>query len=308
MPAIPGLHHVTAIARSAQDNLDWYTRDLGLRLVKRTVNFDAPDVWHLYYADRTGTPGTVLTFFPFPDAAPGRAGPGTAAAHGWAVPPAAFDRWLDHAALTGAEFDGPEHRFGARVLTLHDPDGAPVELIETPDAPAEDRPGFGGLHSVTLWQDDPEPTARLLTDHFGYTHAGEETTGTTTRWRLTAPGTGPGRHIDLIRRPAVARPRQGAGSIHHIAFRAPGIEDQLVWQDRLRSAGYDVTGVKDRQYFRAIYFREPGGVLFEIATDAPGFAVDEPVETLGQALKLPPQYEPRRAGIAARLPPLDVPA
>ncbi|MFN4155257.1 MAG: ring-cleaving dioxygenase [Paracoccaceae bacterium] len=301
MTTIPGIHHVTAISGAAQPNVDFITRTLGQKLVKRTVNFDDPGTYHLYYGDAAGSPGTILTFFPFADAGPGRAGPGMASAYAYAVPAAEFDRITDDLAVSGLITAGAGQRFGERIVTLRDPDGAPVELIES--AEARDAHGF---HSATLWERDPERTIRLLTDVFGYEHAGSEQDGATERQRLIAPGTARGRIIDVIRVTGAQPGRQGAGTIHHVAFRAKDDAEQLDWMDRLARAGHRTTPVTDRQYFNAIYFREPGGVLFEIATDPPGFAVDEPVETLGQALKLPPRYEPMRDRIERVLPPLRV--
>lgn len=301
MTHIPGLHHVTAISGAPQANVDFYSGLLRQRLVKKTVNFDAPDTYHLYYGDKTGRPGTVLTFFPFVDAGPGRAGPGMASAYAYAVPKAGFDDLMGELALAGRDFAGPVERFGARVITLRDPDGAPVELVESDTAP--DSHAF---HSVTLWLRDPTKTARLMTDVMGYEAKGSETADGVERLRLVAPGGAEASIVDLIRSDAQVNGRGGAGTIHHVAFRAPTDAAQLDWQDRLASAGHRTTPVIDRQYFNAIYFREPGGVLFEIATDAPGFAVDEPVETLGQGLMLPPQHEPLRAQLERTLPPLKV--
>ncbi len=300
MTHIPGLHHVTAICGDAQANVDFYTGILQQRLVKKTVNFDAPDTYHLYYGDQNGSPGTILTFFPFAGATPGRAGPGMASAYAYAIPPAAFAQWADRAATFGDA--SVTTRFGARVITLRDPDDAPVELIED----ATDAATIGGFHSVTLWARDIVPTARLLQDVFGYTETAHETVDGTERLRLTAPGDAPGRVVDIIRSDRATAARPGAGTIHHVAFRARSDDEQLGWIDRLASAGHRTTPVIDRQYFNAIYFREPGGVLFEIATDAPGFAVDEPHETMGQALMLPAQHEPLRAELTRLLPPLRV--
>jgi glyoxalase family protein len=297
---IPGIHHVTAICGVAQANVDFYTGILQQRLVKKTVNFDAPDTYHLYYGDRMGSPGTILTFFPFAGATPGRAGPGMASAYAYAIPHAAFDDWMDRAGAVGDA--SVTSRFGARVLTLRDPDNAPVELIET----TTDAPVIGGFHSVTLWQRDIAPTARLLQDVFGYVETAHETEGGVERLRLTAPGGAMGNVVDIIRTDRVAQARPGAGTIHHVAFRARSDDEQLGWIDRLATAGHRTTPVIDRQYFNAIYFREPGGVLFEIATDPPGFTVDEPLETMGQALMLPAQHEPLRAELTRVLPPLRV--
>jgi glyoxalase family protein len=302
-PVIPGIHHVTAISGPAQANVDFYTGTLRQRLVKKTVNFDAPDTYHLYYGDDVGAPGTILTFFPFADAGPGRAGPGMASACAYAVPKDGFQAWMDRLALNAEDYDGPSERFGQRVITLRDADGAPVELVETDrigDAPLD------GFHSVTLWERDPGPTARLLTEAFGYHEQGHETDRGVERLRLAAPGTERGNIIDLIRTDAPAKARPGAGTIHHVAFRARSDSEQRDWQELLAACGHPTTPVIDRQYFNAIYFREPGGVLFEIATDPPGFAVDEPVATLGQALKLPAKYEAMRDRITQILPPLKV--
>ncbi len=303
MTKIPGLHHVTAISGPPQANVDFYAGLLGQRLVKKTVNFDAPDTYHLYYGDPAGTPGTILTFFPFVNAGPGRAGPGMASAVAYAVPKASFDGWMDKLALAAVDFDGPSMRFGQRMITLRDPDGMPVELIETEG-------GTGAVHdfhSVTLWEREPERTARVLTDVFGYEAKGSEVEGGFERLRLQAPGDAIGTIVDIIRSDVGAVGRQGAGTIHHVAFRARSDEEQRGWQEALASAGHPTTPVIDRQYFNAIYFREPGGVLFEIATDPPGFAADEPVATMGQALMLPAQHEPLRAQLERILPPLKVP-
>ena len=296
MTHIPGIHHVTAICGSAQANVDFFTGVMGQRLVKKTVNFDAPDTYHLYYGDQMGRPGTILTFFPFANAAPGRAGPGMASAYAYALPKAEFDAMMDRLALAAADFDLMD-RFGARVMVLRDPDGAPVEVVEDEGA---------GFHSVTLWERDPAPTTRLLTDVFGYVDAGSETVDGLERLRLKAPGSETGNVVDIIRSDRVVAARPGAGTIHHVAFRARNNLEQLGWIDRLATAGHHTTEVIDRQYFNAIYFREPGGVLFEIATDNPGFAVDEPVESMGKGLMLPAQHEGRRAQIERSLPPLRV--
>ncbi|AHM02875.1 Glyoxalase family protein [Roseibacterium elongatum DSM 19469] len=300
---IPGIHHVTAISGPPQPNVDFFTGTLGQRLVKKTVNFDAPDTYHLYYGDDAGAPGTILTFFPFADAGPGRAGPGMASAYAYAVPKGKFDGWMEKLALDAVDFDGPAERFGQRVLTLRDPDGAPVELIETERDSAR---ALDGFHSVTLWERDLAPTARLLTDIFGYQEQGHENHDGVERLRLAVPGDARGTVVDLMRSDAPSIARQGVGTIHHVAFRAEDDATQMEWREALASSGFDVTPQIDRQYFNAIYFREPGGVLFEIATDPPGFSVDEPTETMGEALKLPPQYEAMRDRIEAVLPPLQV--
>lgn len=308
--AIPGLHHVTAISGDPQRNVDYYTGVLRQHLVKRTVNFDDPGTYHLYYGDKVGSPGTILTFFPFVNAGPGRAGPGMASAVAYGVPEGGLDAWMAHLADAAIDFDGPTERFGAPMITLVDPDGMVLELIETTGEHADPHPGPAddGFHSVTLWLDDPGPTARLLTEVMGYREAGHEHANGTERLRLRSPGGGRASMIDLKRSDDRSIGRQGAGSIHHVAFRAISDDVQREWRDRVGGFGLDVTPVIDRQYFNAIYFREPGGVLFEIATDPPGFAVDEDVAELGRHLKLPPRYEAHRAEIERVLPPLKVPA
>jgi glyoxalase family protein len=309
---VTGLHHVTAIASGAQANLDFYTRVLGLRLVKRTINFDAPDTYHFYYGDIAGSPGSLLTFFPFADAAAGRAGTGMAETTAFAIPEIAFEPWMSRFAEEGRDFDGPVTRFGAQVLGLRDPDGLGIELVAEPSldgsAPVASQHATRAavphpirrLHSVALCVEAPERTARLLTGTFGYEAVGEEAG----RQRFRARGGGSAGIVDLLCQPDRMRGRMGAGTVHHVAFRAHDEAEQLTWREAVLSLGFDVTPVLDRQYFRSIYFREPGGVLFEIATDSPGFATDETPETLGTALKLPPWLEPQRAAIERRLPPL----
>ncbi|MDB2407279.1 ring-cleaving dioxygenase [Jannaschia sp.] len=300
---ITGLHHVTAISGPPQANVDFFTKLLDQRLVKKTVNFDDPGTYHLYYGNRTADPGTILTFFPFVGARVGRAGPGLASAYGYSVGETVFDHWVREVGARGAVISTPEERFGQTVVTVRDPDGAAVELIAEPGShdPAE-----GGFHSTTLWLDDLGPTQRLLVDHMGYEEAGHMTSDGAERLRLKAPGDARGSVVDLYRREGAAPAVPGAGTIHHIAFRARDDADQLEWRERMLTAGMKVTPVIDRQYFNAIYFREPGGVLFEIATDPPGFTRDEPLDALGQALMLPEQYEGRRQKIEAALPPLTV--
>jgi glyoxalase family protein len=311
--AIPGLHHVTAIAGPPQANVDFYVGTMRQRLVKRTVNFDAPDTYHLYYGDRAGSPGTILTFFPFADAGPGRAGPGMASAVAYRVPPGGLDAWMTRLAGDATDFEGPSGRFGERVIALADRDGLRIELIETAgsgaaDGGADGTPTDDGFHSVTLWLKDPAPTARVLTGLLGYGEAGREAAGDgTERLRFRSPAGGRGSVVDLVRSDARSIGRQGAGTIHHVAFRAETREIQREWRERVAAFGLDVTPVVDRQYFDAIYFREPGGVLFEIATDPPGFAADEALDELGTHLMLPPRYERRRADIERVLPPIRVP-
>ncbi|MEM1151671.1 MAG: ring-cleaving dioxygenase [Pseudomonadota bacterium] len=304
---IPGLHHVTAISGAPQENIDFYLKTMGQRLVKKTVNFDDPGTYHLYYGDTSGSPGTILTFFPFVDAGPGRAGKGMASAVAYGVPLGGLDRWMGDLAEEAVDFEGPLSRHGEQMIAVTDPHGLRVELVEPANASPSDALDTG-FHSVTLWLDQIDATAQLLTDLFGYQEIGHEVTEDGERTRFQSPGGARGSVIDLLQSDNASIGRQGAGAIHHIAFRAESDEIQLHWQENLRSSGLDVTPVIDRQYFNAIYFREPGGVLFEIATDPPGFAVDEPVETMGSELMLPPQYEDQRERIEQILPSIKVPA
>jgi glyoxalase family protein len=290
---IAGLHHVTAISGPAQENIDFYAQRLGTRLIKKTVNFDAPEMYHLYYGAPDARPGSVLTFFNRETSARGQAGTGAAQAFAYAVAPEALEEW--HTRLGGTRFT----RFGETGLALQDPHGQAFEMIATPAQTV-----WGAFHSATLWVADPEPTARILTDVFGYQPHGQERGPEGARFRFHLPGNAPGRIVDIWHSDIPAKHRPGPGTIHHIAFRARDLAHQQALRDTLLARGEQVTEVKDRQYFKAIYFREPGGVLFEIATDGPGFTVDEPMEHLGAALKLPPQHEHRRAELEASLPAL----
>jgi len=308
---IPGIHHITAIASDAQANLDFYHGVLGQRLVKQTVNFDAPDVYHLYYGDEVGHPGTVMTFFPFHGATHGRVGAGQVAATAWSVPSSALDYWSTRLQDHGLVVEWST-RFGEAVLSFADPEGLPLELIAH-DGDA--RPGWAGgpvpaaqalrgFHGATLLVHEPGPTVELLTDKLGATFVASE--GRRARYAF---GDGaPGDLVDVVGDPTAPRGVQSAGTVHHIALRTPDDAQQLDWQQALRAQGQDVTEVRDRDYFNAIYFHEPGGILYEIATDAPGFATDEEPTRLGTALKLPRWLESRRTSIAQSLRPLDVPA
>jgi glyoxalase family protein len=307
-----GLHHITAIASDPQRNLDFYAGLLGLRFVKRTVNFDAPDTYHFYFGDAPGAPGTLLTFFPWPHAARGRRGAGEPVALSYSVPPGALGFWrarLEAAGVPATAFE----RFGELGLSLSDPDGMTVELIETTDDPATPWPETGipaefalrAFHSVTLTTRDRQGSADFLVGLLGYQRIGEEDG----RLRYALPGDAPGRLIDLTPVDAeLGRVALGAGSIHHVAFRTVDDAEQQRWRMQVAALGRPATPVQDRQYFRSIYFREPGGVLYEIATDGPGFAIDEDPAALGERLMLPPQYEERRAMLERMLPPLVLPA
>jgi glyoxalase family protein len=303
-----GIHHVTAIAGPARRNLDFYSRTLGLRLVKKTVNFDDPGTYHFYYGDHSGQPGTILTFFPWAHAAPGRLGVGETQETLLRVPQGAIGYWTHRFIEKGVRHHAREQRFGETVLAFEDPDGMRLALVAVPGADHE--PGWSdgelpaehairGFHSVRLLLADAAPTAAILTDVFGFAEAGRE--GTVVRFQT--PGTATGGIVDIRVAGDFLPARMGAGSVHHIAFRAA---DDAVQADMVRRLAENhriqTTEQKDRNYFRSVYFREPGHVLFEIATDEPGFAADEQLATLGQALKLPRFLEQRRGEIEAMLP------
>jgi glyoxalase family protein len=306
-----GLHHVTAIASDPQQNLDFYHQVLGLRLIKQTVNFDAPDVYHLYYGNQTGEPGTVLTFFPWPGAPGGRRGTGQATTVSFSVPEQSLGWWRDHLTRLGLDVSDVTTRFDEQALSFHDPDGLLLEVIaheRTPHEPWEDGPvpgdhGVRGFHSVTLTERDLDRTASMLTDTLGFTTA-QEHEG---RARFGVTDGGPGRIVDVVADRSGPEGLVAAGTVHHIAWRAPDDDTQVRWRGEIVEAGLGVTDIIDRQYFHSIYFREPGGVLFEIATDGPGFTADEPLLELGRKLKLPPWLEPRREDIEAHLPALKLP-
>jgi glyoxalase family protein len=306
-----GIHHVTSIASSARRNLDFYTGTLGLRLVKKTVNFDDPGSYHFYYGDEAGHPGTILTFFPWEGAAPGRLGIGEAQETVFSVPEGSIGYWTQRLIEKGVAHNPPVKRFGETTLAFKDSDGTRLALagvrgVENATgwsagaAPAEH--AIRGFHSVSLLLAEAGPTAAILTDVFGFVADGREAA----TQRYQAPGVELGGLVDLRTAGEFLAARQGAGSVHHIAFRAAddaaqaAMVKKLVQDHHLRT-----TEQKDRNYFRSVYFREPGRVLFEIATDPPGFAVDEPLDSLGGALKLPPFLEGRRGQIEAALPKLD---
>ncbi|WP_080237581.1 ring-cleaving dioxygenase [Spirosoma rigui] len=303
---INGLHHVTTLAGDTQRNVDYYTGLLGLRLVKKTVNFDAPDVYHLYYGNETGSPGTILTFFPYGNLPRGRKGVGQLTYTAFSVPTAAMSFWIDRLHEQSIPYAGPYKRFSETYLRFEDFDGAGVELVFNDE---DQRPGWNngriplefavrGFHTVTLNESNPDKTVKLLTETMQHTLVSEEEG----RFRFKAGVGGPGNYVDVLHSPTDVRSLQGAGSVHHVAFSTDSDATQLTIQALLTEAGYHPTNVLDRQYFHSIYFREPGGILFEIATNPPGFAVDEPLAELGMALKLPPQYESRRAKVEAELP------
>lgn len=316
-----GIHHVTAIASDPQANVDFYVGVLGLRLVKRTVNFDDPGTYHLYYGDRAGSPGTIMTFFPWPGSPRGQVGTGQVGATAFSIPKDGVAYWQDRLARHNVVVQDPVVRFEEQVLPLEDPDGLPLELIAAehdprpgwPDGPVALSHVIRGFHSVTLLEqggDACEPTTSLLTsmgfrllhkdgDRFRYA-AGADADG--------APHAGaPGTLVDVLCRGGLPPGRIAAGTVHHVAWRTPDDAQQLAWRRRIAEMGIGVTDVRDRQYFRSIYFREPGGVLFEIATDPPGFTADESLDRLGTDLKLPPWLESRRAALERSLAPLRLP-
>lgn len=309
--AVTGLHHVTCIAGDPQRNLDFYTGVLGMRLVKRSVNQDAPDTYHLFYADAEGHAGTDLTFFPWPALPPGRRGVGLTNQVALAIPPGTLRWWSDRLVAAGVRIAQPTTWFGEPVLPFEDPDGLALALVEsaddrefTPwaDSPVDRSRQIRGLHAVRLAQRDLPPTARFLTEGLGFAPLGEER-----GWhRYLVQGGGSSRSLDIEVSPDAQRGAWGVGSVHHIAWRVPDDRAQREVQAAVAGAGGRPTEVIDRFWFRSVYFREPGGALFEVATDGPGFAVDEPTEALGERLILPPWLEPRRAEIERVLPKLGV--
>lgn len=305
---IAGLHHVTAIASDPQRNLDFYTELLGLRFVKRTVNFDDPGSYHFYFGDDTGTPGTILTFFAWPGASRGSRGVGETTATAFSVSDGALEFWEKRLHKAGVPAEREPDRFGKRVLAFADPDGTRMELVgdaegdarrnpRTSDVPGEK--SIRGFSGVTLCAVGFELTANVL-EKMGFAAAGSEGN----RFRFASASGALGSHIDVLVQSELMYGRMGAGTVHHIAFRAKDDAEQLKWREEMKALQLNVTPVLDRTYFHSIYFREPGGVLFEIATDPPGFALDEPVETLGETLKLPTWLEKKRAAIEEFVPPI----
>lgn len=310
---ILGIHHITAIAGDPQANIDFYSGTLGLRLVKLTVNFDDPTTYHLYYGDGAGSPGTIMTFFPWPGAPRGRHGAGQVTHTAFAIPVGAVSYWTGRLARHDIRFLGPVQRFGEEVISFGDPDGLKIELVATArvDAGRAYRGGavpieyaIHGLHSATLSETVHQRTAALLTGTMGFRLADQEDN----RFRYAASSGAPGATVDILSVPEEPRGSVLAGAVHHIAWRTPNDAQQREWHTEIARLGYNVSPVMDRKYFHSIYFREPGGILFEIATDSPGFAVDEPPERLGEALVLPAWLEASRPQIEAALPPLRLPA
>ncbi len=288
---LTGLHHVTAVTARASDNLRYYTETLGLRLVKKTVNQDDVSAYHLFYADDEGRPGTEVTFFDWADSPPNRAGTREIARIGLRVANADALRWWRQ--RLGGDI---AEVAGRQTLAFTDPEGQRLAIVD--GGADSDTSAIQGLGPVTLVVEEAEPTAAILTGVMGFRVVAHE-------GPLVVFKSGNG-EVHVIERPDLRTSRQGAGGVHHVAFRTPNAEEQLGWQAKLHTAGVPTSGVIDRYYFKSLYFREPNGILFEIATDGPGFAVDESVDSLGQRLSLPPFLEPRRAAIEAGLRPIAV--
>lgn len=311
MSTITGLHHVTINAGDPQENVDFYVGVLGMRLVKKTVNQDAPDTYHLFYADGAGTPGTEITFFPWRGMGAGRPGVGSISEVALAVPAAGLDFWAARLAAHGIATERAHH-FGEDVLAFHDPHGVALALVETDD-PRDFTPWMEsavapalqirGLHAVRLAESSLEPTERFLAQGLAFELIGEDD-----GWRRYAVADGgSGRMVEVRVVPGGARAISGTGSVHHVAFRVADDAAEQRAQQEVRAAGGHTTPVIDRFWFKSVYFKEPGGALFEIATDGPGFTVDEDAATLGEQLILPPFLEAHRAEIERTLQPVTAP-
>lgn len=304
--AIKGLHHITAIASNARRNVDLYTRVLGLRLVKKTVNFDDPGTYHFYYGNETGEPGTILTFFPWEGIGQGRTGTGMATEIHYAVPKGSLEFWEKRLKENGVVFVKGKAVFDGEKLKVLDPDGLILNLVESDDEikPWKSIPeqfAVKGFRGVVLTVNRHELTAKVLTDILGYDIQKQESN----YFRLVHSSAKTAGIIDIMEQPLGKRGVNAAGTNHHIAFRVENEQVLMEYREKLESTGLSVTPMIDRNYFYSVYFREPGGVLFEIATENPGFMVDENIEDLGKALKLPAQYEPARTEIEKLLPKID---
>ena len=312
MKPIAGIHHITALASDPQQNIDFYHTILGQRFIKSTVNFDDPNTHHLYYGDHIGTPGTIMTFFPWPNARRGRIGSGETSAVAYSIPSESVDYWMNRLNKHNIHTGSLQTRFNETVITFSDPDGIRLELITNSQSseidywkngPIPEEHALRGFHGVTLLVTEIEPSAELLTEIMGYILISQEGE----RMRFKASSSSLGINIDLLKVPGISRGQMGAGSVHHVAFRARDDKEQAYYQTNVTNFGLNVTPVRDRQYFRSIYFHEPGGVLFEIATDDPGFTFDETAEDLGTSLRLPPWLENQRDAIQQSLPPIAIP-
>ena len=308
---IPGIHHVTCITGDVQKCVDFYVEVLGLRFVKKSINQDLPDTYHIYFGDRLGSPGTAMTFFGWPTWPAQRAGSGQVTTVGFAVPERSLDYWTKRLSSMGRQATR-SRRFGADVISLADADGIELELVgESKDdgwVPWKEGPvpvehAIRGFHSVTMTVAEAAETVELLTRTMSFAESAREGR----RTRFETAGGGPDAILDVIESPDAPAGEESIGTVHHVAWRSPDDGAQVAWRERLLDAGRNVTSVIDRWYFKSIYFREPGGVLFEIATDSPGFTVDEPAGKLGTTLSLPPWFQVRRDRLDDILPPIVVP-
>lgn len=307
---ITGIHHITAIASDPQQNVDFYTRVLGLRLVKKTINFDAPDVYHFYFGNEIGSPGSILTFFPFKQAVKGKRGLGELTFTAFSIPEGSLDYWRSRLTGLGISISDNLHRFGEEAVRFTDPDGMGIELVTVKedrrkawsDGSVPQKHGIRGLAGATLNLREIEPTAALMTEVLNY-RLKETLPGKRYRYEIAG---NPREFVDLVIKDPSERSIQSAGSVHHIAFRTAGEAEQWQVRQLLQRYGVSVTEVKDRHYFKSIYFQEPGGVLFEVATDSPGFLVDESLESLGSQLKLPEWAATQREHIESNLVPIQV--
>lgn len=304
---ILGLHHITAIADNAQRNYDFYTKVLGLRLVKKTVNFDDPGTYHFYFGDEAGSPGTILTFFPWEGTGRGYTGSGMATETGYSVPEGSLGFWADRFKQFHVKQEEISERFGEQYLSFQDPDGLKLDLVVP--AHTDNRKGWEtkevtahvatkGFHSVALTVKNVTPTASVLTDILDYKLLKQEGN----RYRFTTDAVETASIVDIVEAPDLAPGRGAAGTNHHVAFRVKDDNILMEFREKIASRGLGITPRIDRDYFFSLYFREPGGVLFELATDNPGFAKDEPLNELGTSLKLPKQYEDSRKQIEEMLP------
>lgn len=303
------MHHITAIAGNAKRNYDFYTKVLGLRFVKKTVNFDDPGTYHFYFGDEVGSPGTILTFFPWEGITKGKQGSGMATDIGYAVPENSLDFWTDRLKQFNVPITGSGTRLGEQYLSFEDPDGLPLTFI-VPSRPDQRKPwetadvkqsvATRGFHSITLSLRSISQTASVLTDIFDYKIVGHEGY----RYRYATDAIESAATVDLLEVPELNRSVNAGGTVHHVAFRVKDEETLMQYRQRVIRHGLNITPKIDRNYFFSLYFREPGGVLFELATDNPGFSIDEPVSELGTHLMLPPQYEGNRIEIEKTLPSL----
>lgn len=309
---VTGIHHISAIAGAPQPNIDFYTDTLGMRMIKQTVNFDDPYTYHLYYGDSIGHPGGILTFFPWANIKRGHNGTGLVTVTSFIIPEDSLEFWIERLTERTVAFDTPAERFGERYIRLRDDDGSFVELIGSKppdnythwqDSPIIEKNSIHGFHSATLTVPDYESTASVLTDILNFNFINEEGN----RYRFKQSGEDSGQIIDVENNPEMGYGRMGKGIVHHIAFRVPDGDIQREIREQIVEAGLNPTPVINRQYFESVYFREPNGILFEIATDVPGFMIDESEDRLGTELQLPQWYESRRDELTERLPEIRIP-